>query len=89
MVLASPMRCHLVLLGKDTDEKLDVFALKKKTKLETRYINKCDLAHQLTEFSQSSHGPATLAAAMVICVLWCYGSLLSMCAILSPVVLSC
>ena len=55
------------------DEKLgEVFALKKKKKkLETRCINKRGLAHQLTKVSQGSHGPATLAAAMVICVLWC------------------
>ena len=55
------------------DEKLgEVFALKKKKKkkLETRCINKHGLAHQLTKVSQGSHGPATLAAAMVICVLW-------------------
>ena len=54
------------------DEKLgEVFALKKKKKkLETRCINKRGLAHQLTKVSQGSHGPATLAAAMVICVLW-------------------
>ena len=63
--------------------------LRKKQNLKQDILINVILLTSSLEFSQGSHGPATLAAAMVICVLWCYDSLLSMCAILSPVVLSC